>query len=166
MARRQFTPIQNISELDIERFWKRVDKRGPDECWPWIRKSSHSNHATIKISGYGYAARRIAFFLSTSIDPLDLDVCHSCDNPPCQNPNHLFIGTTLDNMADMVRKGRQPNVRLTWEIIDSIRSRYPEEGSLLLSREFGIAQGHVVKIIKGLIWREEYRIATPGTPPI
>lgn len=94
-----------------ERFWERVDKRGPDECWPW---TGYDN-------GYGYGvlttqvlnsrrkvgAHRFSYELHNGPIPDGLDILHKCDNPPCCNPAHLFAGTHMDNMTDMYSKGRR-----------------------------------------------------------
>lgn len=92
-----------------ERFWSKVDKSaGPDACWPW---TGHRN-----VKGYGRfnkgdrrlaVASRWVWEQSHGPVPEEMFVCHHCDNPPCCNPAHLFLGTRLDNAADMVRKGRQ-----------------------------------------------------------
>lgn len=90
------------------RFWLLVDKRGPDECWPWAGGArSHNGYGE-----YGHASRgkvrahRVAYELTHGPIPDGLSICHHCDNPPCCNPAHLFAGTTLDNARDRAQKGR------------------------------------------------------------
>ena len=93
-----------------ERFWKHVDKRGPDECWLWL--------GTKNLFGYGYLwsnelkrnvqAHRVAYLIKTGNYPTDY-ACHTCDTPSCVNPNHIFNGTAHDNSIDMMKKGRQVN---------------------------------------------------------
>ena len=102
-------PIPELSPKDIARFWSKVDKRGPDECWPWMGGSKTGEYGRLFINEgrQNVGAHRIAYFLATGIDPVGLQVCHSCDAPICNNPKHLFKGTNLDNAADMVAKGRQ-----------------------------------------------------------
>lgn len=91
-----------------ERFWLKIDKRGPDECWPWkaaVRR---------KDEGYGafyfelrqQPASRVAWILTNGEVSDDLEVCHTCDNPPCCNPGHLFLGTRKQNNDDKVAKKR------------------------------------------------------------
>lgn len=86
-----------------ERFWPKVDRSGgPDACWPFTG-------CIIKPYGHGQfdktTAHRIAFFLTHGRLPAPYG-CHSCDNPPCCNPAHLFEGTAQDNIDDMIAKGR------------------------------------------------------------
>jgi hypothetical protein len=95
-----------------ERFWSRVDKRGPDECWPWIGAQNGNGYGRIKVDGILWVAHRVAYALATKKWPKsDLTyhgkvVMHRCDNPACCNPAHLQIGTQRRNVMDMVRKGR------------------------------------------------------------
>ena len=90
-----------------ERFWSKVDKRGPDECWPWL--------AGFFGNGYGgfqnVNAHRFAYELTHGSISGEFHVCHKCDNKKCCNPNHLFLGTNADNRRDMVEKGRQSKGR-------------------------------------------------------
>lgn len=92
-----------------ERFWLKVDQRGPDECWPWLASADPDGRGRFwwPDAGRNVAAPRVVWYLSTGLWPGDLFVCHHCDNPPCVNPAHLFLGTASDNARDMDSKGRR-----------------------------------------------------------
>lgn len=98
----------NITPKEIRRFHKTTIVTGPDECWDWKNKGERARFdffrdgIHIKIT-----AARVAYFLDTGIDPVDMYICHRCDNPRCCNPKHLFPGTPADNVHDMLNKGRQ-----------------------------------------------------------
>ena len=90
-----------------ERFWEKVDRSGgTDACWPWIGAIGVHGYGRVNLDGRSTGiASRVAWTLTFG-DPGDLGVLHRCDNPPCCNPAHLFLGTQLDNSRDMVAKGR------------------------------------------------------------
>ncbi len=99
-------PLPEISSKDIERFWSHVDKRSPDECWPWTGSLKSGGRGKIEINGRTILPARLAFFIQRGYDPHPLQVCHTCDNPPCCNGAHFFSGTEVDNNHDKATKGR------------------------------------------------------------
>lgn len=143
-----------------ERFWKRVVKT--NTCWIWNGKMAGNGYGQFLINYKGKYAHRFSYELHKGEIPKGLCVCHTCDNPPCVNPNHLWLGTRKQNSQDMTRKGRHVNNRgenagmakLSWKQIDKIRRLYiPRKyGRYKLGIDFGVSPSTIRAIIKKETW--------------
>jgi hypothetical protein len=98
--------IKNQTHPVAERFWSKVDRRGADECWSWKGGRRRRGYGIFSAGGSQLLAHRMAWQLSRGPIPPKMFICHHCDNPPCCNPAHLFIGSAADNFHDMIMKGR------------------------------------------------------------
>jgi hypothetical protein len=96
-----------ITPQMLERFWSKVDIRGPDECWPWMAQISRHGYGVFSVAhGKKMPASRFALATVVGWIPSELYACHRCDRPACCNPVHLFVGTPKDNTQDAIAKGR------------------------------------------------------------
>ena len=92
-----------------ERFWAKVDRSG--DCWLWTGGTNVWGYGVHKVDGRSVAAHRFSWTLEKGPVPQGLVVCHTCDTPACVRPDHLFVGTQRDNIADMWAKGRAAQQR-------------------------------------------------------
>ena len=147
-------------------FWEKVDKRGTGECWNWTPTCRPDGYGQFKFNGKPRLAHRVSWEIHNGKIPHNnshhgMCVCHKCDNPKCVNPDHLFLGTQADNVADMISKGRQVDVhgesagrsKLTDEKVRKIRSMYPLKTIAELARFFGRGETTIAKVVRRQTWR-------------
>lgn len=142
-----------------DRLWPRVDKSGgPEACWPFMGARSDTGYGSIvgKVRG---STHRIAYMDTHGPIPEGMRVCHSCDNPPCCNPAHLWLGTVGDNSRDMVAKGRSSHLRnersgkakLTDAQVAEIRERWSTGETLKsIAPEFDVSDSHLSRVVRGV----------------
>lgn len=105
----------NLSQYEFK-FWNRVFRKIETECWDYIGRYTNDGYGCFDIvDGSRILAHRLAYYLYYRIDPRNKLVCHTCDNPKCCNPNHLFLGDSQDNVKDSVKKKRHSSVILKGE---------------------------------------------------
>ncbi len=90
-----------------DRFAAKVNKKSPNECWPWIGSSNCKGYGNFWVTNRKRSATQVSWEIANLVPfPLGKIACHYCDNPPCVNPNHIFPGTYKDNTQDAISKGR------------------------------------------------------------
>lgn len=162
---------RNLGRSRDEVYLTKFTRLGPNDCWPWQDKARDKN-------GYGLMswregdqtfttrAHRLGWDLAHPNDVLTDNeiVCHTCDNPPCQNPAHWFKGSYQDNNDDMMKKGRHRvrfginhwNSKINEDIVREIRSRYAEGGisQQKLADELSLSRSVVRHVLEGRSWKQ------------
>lgn len=148
-----------------ERFWSKVRRGAPTECWEWTGPKHRQGYGHFYLNGGNQLAHRVAYALTSSTDPGDGTVCHSCDNTSCVNPAHLWLGDQADNVHDMLRKGRgnfsnarrgaeSPFAKLNEDRVRELR-RLKAGGATYdqLAEMFGVHRITVANAVKRKTWR-------------
>jgi hypothetical protein len=152
---------QRRGNIDAVRFWSEVDTSGgPDACWPWTGGTRKGGYG---VTTEGLGAHKAAYLLAVGPVPAGCDVCHSCDNPPCCNPAHLWTGTRQQNLLDMVLKGRgrvykgRPWHKLRPGDATEIRRRVQEgESRKSVAAAYGIDPSYISYLVRGRRWPEVF----------
>lgn len=161
---RSVLPVRPV----CERLWSKVDKSG--DCWLWTGHRNPDGYGRMLVSkrtGKIVMTHRLAWECTSGPIPDELRVLHRCDNPPCCNPAHLFIGSQAENIADMHAKGRyhKPGsaggqagrgvIKLQPDHVRAIRARYAAGGISMkaLGAEFDVCAETVHGIVRGTVWR-------------
>lgn len=168
----------DLKRKDISRFWGHIDKTG--NCWLWTKCKDKDGYGKFKIclgskqNQKRLRAHRYAWLVTNGPIPPTMFILHKCDNPPCCNPSHLYVGNHQQNIEDRQRRNRQAKgeragnhihvekrprgekhgrSKLTWEQVREIRMRRLESQARL-AKEFDVSSGTIWFVLKGLHWKE------------
>lgn len=152
--------MSKVSVVDPAHCWER--------CWEVLPATARGGYARLEVAGRSQYAHRLSWELFQGPVPDGLCVLHRCDNPPCVNPAHLFLGTIVDNNRDRTEKGRtsrhgaprgeaNPRARLTEAAVLAIRAEYRsfdrQRSIRALGRRYGVSSATVREVVKGVRWR-------------
>lgn len=150
---------------DEARFWAKVQKLSEDECWVWTAYQDKNMYGKFRLNnGDGIRAHVYSWelYVGHSLPKnVGIEVCHKCDHPYCVNPNHLFLGTVLDNTEDKVNKGRQakgeklPQSKLNDNQIREIKTLYTTKQYTVqqLVSKFSVVRTTITSILRGKNWK-------------
>lgn len=147
-----------------DRFWGKVNKLSINECWVWTGCKEKMGHGRIRVNkSTREMAHRLSYILANGEIPKDKCVCHSCDNPSCVNPNHLWVGSKGQNNTDRASKGRSAKAigelnnssKLTNENVIEIKNLIkggvkPKQ----LAIKFNVSQATIGRIKNNLGWNQ------------
>lgn len=151
---KRYTP-----ERALEMFWSRVDKNGPGGCWIWTAARDKWGYGDLQWEHKHVQAHRLAWRLLRG-EPGTMDVLHKCNKPPCCNPEHLYLGTDLENGRDRVKAGtsskgeRSHTAKLTEAQVRDIRAAYKKRigNTRTLAGQYGVSQSAIYYIVSGRTW--------------
>lgn len=130
-------------------FWPFVDRRAPNECWPWTGKQAASGYGRLKREGRSIPAHRTSLSLATGRWPdSETMALHSCDNRPCCNPAHLRWGTAADNMRDRSERGRAKGHPRKIDADRAALMRSAGKSYQQIAEVFSVNQANVGKALK------------------
>ena len=151
----------NISENLKARFWAKVSMRQDSDCWRWNASKTAKGYGQINTGDElsTQAAHRVSYMIHYGAIPDGLFVCHTCDNPECTNPDHLFLGTAQENTDDMMAKGREASGMKAgsrkldeYQVIE-IRKAYANKESIdSLMGQYKVSRACITDIIAGRRW--------------
>ena len=147
-----------------ERFWTLLDKNGGNNaCWPWTQCRGSGGYGLAWDGHKRIRAHRLAWILTHGSIPVGADVLHTCDNPPCCNPKHLWLGRDLENRRDCIGKGRARyavgedfNRKLTDSQVKQIRAIWQQDNrpsQQAIGDMFGVNQRMVSSIVLRKTWK-------------
>lgn len=163
MNAEQYGPRPRTHAESIPWFWKSVDKKSVIECWEWKGARLKLGYGRFRSAGKFVQAHRFSYALHAGHIPVGMCVCHRCDNPPCCNPAHLFLGTKKDNADDRDKKGRNkvfrgeahPSAKATRAIAAAIRAEYEpfKTTGPMLARKHALSLATIKSILQRKSWK-------------
>lgn len=128
-------------------------------CWVWIGSKNHTGfygYGAIHWKNKTYLVHRFIYEMCKGKIPNGMDLCHKCDNPPCCNPEHMFVGTRSDNMRDSYEKGRSPrgekHYKAKLKTLDIISIREDPRKYIVIAKDYGVGARQISYIKKGKSW--------------
>lgn len=161
-------------ELAKKRLLARYEEDSKTGCWNWTGPTTRGGYGAFKMQQKSMAASRAAMILLRGVDPSGMFVCHTCDNPRCINPDHLFLGTPADNAADRDAKGRTKSGPSAQQRLTEEQAQFILRSSMRnvdLARRFGVSERAICDVRRGRTWRRLPRphpsspISTPEPAP-
>lgn len=152
MGRLKYSAVQRVAL-----FWSKVKVGDAGECWPWLGGTFDKGYGAFRYDDATHSAHRFSATLAFGDIPAGMVVCHHCDNPPCVNPAHLFLGTYGDNMQDATVKGRMAQgershkARLNESDVRAIRSSPLTHAKL--ARIYGVDPSNIAFIRARKTWK-------------
>lgn len=157
-----------LTEKVKSRFLSHVKIGTAQDCWEWAGHKDYQGYGIVKVRPKLYRAPRMAWVIANGTEiPDGMMVCHTCDNPSCVNPHHLFLGLNEENVKDKVAKGRQsragkgspgeshPRAILKESQVLEIRKRYLPHRitAKMLASEYGVSEREIRSIVYCENWK-------------
>ena len=148
-----------LKEKSLVRFWSFVNKQRDDECWTWKGAKLTNGYGAFSVGVKRISAHRFSWTVHFGEIPKNMVICHKCDNPPCVNPLHLFLGTHAENQNDKRMKGRAARgasnnkSKLSEDNVREIR-KFIEQGlsSRKIAEKYGVLHSAILDIKNGKNW--------------
>lgn len=141
-------------EVLKQRFLAKIDKSGPNGCWIWLSSTNGRGYGQLSIRhGKPRYAHRIAYELFRGEIPHRVECLHTCDNPACVNPDHLVLGSHIDNMVDAAKKGRMSSKVTASQVIEMRMLRSSGCTLRVLAQKYGICISAVHANVTNKNWR-------------
>lgn len=148
----------NLAKDALKRFESKYMCGGIDDCWEWQGSKQKRGYGFFGIQENGvsrktYSAHRLAWAIANNQDiPPGKMICHSCDNPSCVNPKHLYLGTGFDNNTDTIKRGRATRktgsacswAKLSEQDVKEIRASNDKQ--VVLAMRYGVSASHISRI--------------------